>query len=293
MPDGTTIEPVIDFRLRECSLGVFEGLHKDEIFGPRFAPLFRRLASLPHEARLRTSYFEGLESPLQISSRALEAARALAVQVPRGGTVACITHSVILESLLAAAFSKDFEAVHTNTLAWLRCTFTHSGGFKLEATDGIECVPSPDALALDLGAVGIAPPPSLGLPVPVPPSLLGLAAGDARAAAVLRRGGATLTLAALTTLGSTLYAGRLGFGLSVTSPSLRSLTLSAWRYLLSALRLSAALHSTYCISTVVLARTLVQTGLRASLRAAPPWLPLGLWMPRVVLAPCSVIAATK
>ena len=67
-----------DPRLRECSLGIFEGLHKREIFGPRFASLFERLAALPHEARIRTAYFEGLETPLQISNRALEAARELA-----------------------------------------------------------------------------------------------------------------------------------------------------------------------------------------------------------------------
>ena len=111
--DGRQIAPIVEPRLRECSLGVFEGLHKDEIFGPRFASLFRRLAQLPHETRIRTAYFEGLETPLEISTRALEAATDAIAAVPRGATVACVTHSVILESLCAAAFHKDFEGVHT------------------------------------------------------------------------------------------------------------------------------------------------------------------------------------
>lgn len=51
---GESVEPLIDTRLRECSLGVFEGLHKDDIFGPRFASLFSRLSSLPHEVQWLT-----------------------------------------------------------------------------------------------------------------------------------------------------------------------------------------------------------------------------------------------
>lgn len=93
--------------------------HVDEIFGPRFAALFRRLSALPHEARIRTAYFDGLETPLQISARALACATELAAQAPAGSTIACVTHSVILESLLAAAFAKDFEAVSSPALPYL------------------------------------------------------------------------------------------------------------------------------------------------------------------------------
>ena len=114
-------EAIPDARLRECSLGPFEGMHKAEIFGPRFAGLFGRLAALPHEARIRTAYFAGLETPLQVSTRALDAATELAAATRPGGTVALVTHSVCLESLCAAAFHKDFESTHTQTLAWLRC----------------------------------------------------------------------------------------------------------------------------------------------------------------------------
>ena len=149
--DNVQVKPLVDARLRECSLGVFEGLHRDEIFGPRFASLFARLAALPHESRIRTAYFDDLETPLQISTRALAAASELAAQVPQGGTVACVTHSVILESLLAAAFCKDFEAVYTNTLAWLRCTYEPSTGFVLEETSGARMDRREDARGLQCG----------------------------------------------------------------------------------------------------------------------------------------------
>jgi broad specificity phosphatase PhoE len=111
----TSLEVLPDVRLRECSLGCFEGQHKNDIFGPRYSKLFRRLAALPHEARIRTAYFPELETPLEIATRALAAARELAASVPPGGTVALVTHSVIIESLCAAAFHKDFESVHTQT----------------------------------------------------------------------------------------------------------------------------------------------------------------------------------
>lgn len=133
---GEGVVPIPDSRLRECSLGQFEGLHKEEIFGPTYAALFRRLSALPHEARVRSSYFDGLECPAQIAARALSAAAALASNSPPGATVACVTHSVVLESLLAATFSKDFEGVHSRTLAWLRCSYSPSAGFQLEESDG-------------------------------------------------------------------------------------------------------------------------------------------------------------
>lgn len=154
---GRKIQPITELRLRECSLGVFEGLHKDEIFGPRFARLFARLASLPHEARIRTAYFEGLETPLQVSERALAAAHDLAASVPPGATVACVTHSLILEALCACAFHKEFDSVHTKTLARLRCTWSPSTGFQLLEADDVEFAPAPDALADDAGAQALTP----------------------------------------------------------------------------------------------------------------------------------------
>ena len=73
-----------------------------------------------------------------------------ALAVPPGSTVACVTHSVILESVCAAAFHSDFESVHTQTLAWMRCRYSPpAGGLVLEEARGVEFAPSPDALALD------------------------------------------------------------------------------------------------------------------------------------------------
>ena len=57
-PLGLVPEPTA--ALRECSLGVFEGMHKDEIHGPKFSSIFARLSGLSHDARLDASYFVGV-----------------------------------------------------------------------------------------------------------------------------------------------------------------------------------------------------------------------------------------
>ena len=62
----------LDRRLRECSLGEFEGQTKAEIYGPKYAPLWARLRTMPHEERIRTAYFEGLEPPIETGIRAME-----------------------------------------------------------------------------------------------------------------------------------------------------------------------------------------------------------------------------
>ena len=69
---------------------------------------------------MRTAYFDALETPQQISDRALAAVCELAASVPPGSTVACVTHSEIIQAVCAAGFHRDFESVHTQTLAWCR-----------------------------------------------------------------------------------------------------------------------------------------------------------------------------
>ena len=267
--DGQRTEPVVDRRLRECFLGVFEGLHKEEIFGPRFAALFHRLSSLPHEARIRTAYFDGLETPLDISSRALAAASELAASFP-GGTVACVTHSVILESLCAAAFHKDYESVHTHTLAWMRCSWSPAGGFELQETSGVEFVPSPDALALDSGASA--------LPATAATSVTWRCAADARTTAVAQRAAVSAVVA---TAAASAVALGFGGGRSPAMPLLRrSLSLG---------QVVATTHAIFALGSVATAHALVACGLRASLRAAP----FGLWLPRLAIARASDIVGTK
>ncbi|KAL1510892.1 hypothetical protein AB1Y20_005724 [Prymnesium parvum] len=270
LPDSSAARPapLHDARLRECSLGEFEGLHKSEIFGSRYAALFRRLASLPHEARIRTPYFDGLETPAQIAARALAAAADAAARAPAGGCVACVTHSVILESLLATAFSKDFEAVHTRTLAWIRCSYSPQLGFHLEEMDGISCVPSPDALALDAGAVGLAPPPSLA-PRPLGTIIFGVAVSDARTAALVRCGCVGVTLAGLAAVSSRLTSSR------------GALRVLSWA------TLATGVHAAYVLASVATAQALVACGVRASVRGSV-W--LGLWMPRLAIVRSSAVA---
>lgn len=267
--DGQRATPIVDLRLRECFLGIFEGLHKEEIFGPRFAALFSRLSSLPHETRIRTAYFDGLETPLDISNRALAAASELAASFP-GGTVACVTHSVILESLCAAAFHKDYESVHTHTLAWMRCSWSPAGGFELEETSGIEFAPSPDALALDPGASALTATTAT--------SATWRCATDARTTAVAQRAAISLVVA-------TAAAGAVALGLGGG----RSATMPLLRRALSLGQVLATTHAIFALGSLATTHTLVACGLRASLRASP----FGLWLPRLAIARASDIVGTK
>mmetsp|Transcript_28511 Transcript_28511/g.59213 ORF Transcript_28511/g.59213 Transcript_28511/m.59213 type:complete len:121 (-) Transcript_28511:54-416(-) len=93
---------------------------KDAIYS-EYAELFSRLAALGQEERLRSAYFEGLETPLDTSRRVEELARELSAQgLPKDGTVLFVTHSKVLEAVLATVFGKFYEGIHTAT-----CAFFH------------------------------------------------------------------------------------------------------------------------------------------------------------------------
>eukprot|EP01050_Picozoa_sp_SAG11_P008397 SAG11_NODE_738_length_7426_cov_14.966289_5_plen_227_part_00 len=110
--------------------------------GRSYRPLFDRLAALPHLARLDTPYFPELETPRHIGDRAMAAAAAAAAALVRlrrarvsaraeeGDGVLepvlepepaalLLTHSTVLESLLASHFGMRFESVHTSNLSHL------------------------------------------------------------------------------------------------------------------------------------------------------------------------------
>ena len=140
----------------------------------RYAGLWSRLSALPHEARLQTPYFEGLETPQQVGLRAATALVELASDARANssfghGPLLAVTHSTVLESFLAAVFGADFDSVETKNLAWLKIRvaphrlLTPMGplGWRLslESSQGAEWRTSPDALCLDLNAaplVGVA-----------------------------------------------------------------------------------------------------------------------------------------
>lgn len=315
---GQPVDPTVDSRLRECSLGVFEGLHKDEIFGPRFAFLFKRLSRLPHEARIRESYFVGLETPLQISSRALQAATEAAQSAPIGGTVACVTHSVILESLCAAAFHKDFESVHTKTLAWLKCKWTAAAGFSLVDVSGVAFATSPDALALDPGAATLHPAPA----VPTTSTAFanatacgtGVVVFATSCGALLPRMRPTAAAAASLAVGAGVVR-MMWFSIGANVRDARTTAVAkrgAFSLMMSMItwlteRAAGAMVSSDCIhhglrfahfgalahagaafASVAASEILVGFGWRASLRASP----LGLWLPHVVVIRAATISGT-
>uniref|UniRef100_A0A7S1WI57 Phosphoglycerate mutase n=1 Tax=Alexandrium catenella TaxID=2925 RepID=A0A7S1WI57_ALECA len=113
-------EVVVDPRLREPSLGKFEGMTKDAIYS-EYAELFKQLASLEQEERLRAAYFDGLESPLDTSRRVEALAQELSAQDwARGATVLFVTHSKVLEAVLASVFGKFYEGIHTTTCAFFQ-----------------------------------------------------------------------------------------------------------------------------------------------------------------------------
>ena len=144
-------------------------------------------------------------------------------------------------------------------------------------------MPSADALALDIGALGLAPRPALGLPTSMRASptvgRLGLVTADVRTLAIVRRGGVSLAVAAFATLGQRFGRGLLG-------------ALSAQRAI-SSLALATGAHAVYALAAVVAAQLLFMCGARASLRAAPTWLPFGLWLPRITVVGAAHVAAGK
>jgi broad specificity phosphatase PhoE len=163
------VAPVADGRLRECPLGEFEGQTKEAIYGPKYAGLWAHLGGLPHESRLRTPYFDGLETPLQVGTRAGCALVDLALACPQGphggtahgGTALAVTHSTVIESLLASLFGADFDAIDSKNLGWLRFEVrpvrAPSGeplGWRLVLTgsEGIAFRSSPDAVVHDAEA---------------------------------------------------------------------------------------------------------------------------------------------
>jgi broad specificity phosphatase PhoE len=135
------ISPVVDARLRECSLGEFEGLAKADIFGPKYGHVFARLKALPRDDRIHAAYFQGLETPAQISERVT---RCLIDRLQLDDVVSSllvVTHSTVMESLLAVLFAASFDGIHMRTLAWMRLAFRDDAvepRFELVEMDGIQ-----------------------------------------------------------------------------------------------------------------------------------------------------------
>ena len=247
--------------------------------------------------RLRLTHMPSL----QIADRALAAARELAASVPPGGTVALVTHSVIIESLCAAAFHKEFDSVHTQTLAFLRCS-EEDGLIVLESSSGAEYVDSADALALDPGAASLPPATATattalrgknalacasGVAVTLGMAALGRGRPLASTAVVSLAGGFAAALAAAVSLRQ--CAVRDARVTAVVNGAVNSLALASgllWVPGPPALSLVLAAHAAYAFAAVATSEVLTGLGCRASLRAGAKW---GLWLPQVVvLQPASI-----
>ena len=161
--------------LRECSLGEFEGMKKSDIYGEQYEELWALLNSLPHEARIRTPYFPGLETPHEVGTRCaacmVDAALRAAASDPDGATgkgeanpgrknVLVVTHSTVIESLLATLFGADFDSIAMENLCWLRFRLVPASSstskgtpsawrLELEAQKGLDYRHSPDAILAD------------------------------------------------------------------------------------------------------------------------------------------------
>lgn len=112
-------------RLREPSLGKFEGMHRSDIYA-EFADLFKELAKMGQSERLHKAYFEGLESPAETSARVEALAQDVldAATAEEVTTVLFVTHSKVLEAVLAKVFGKFYEGVHTSPGAFFVWTLS-------------------------------------------------------------------------------------------------------------------------------------------------------------------------
>ena len=84
---------------------------------------------------------------LQVGARAAACLIEAAEQNPTGNVLA-VTHSTVIESLLATCFAADFESIHTENLSWVRLRVADDK-LSIDAFDGVSFSQSPDALYSD------------------------------------------------------------------------------------------------------------------------------------------------
>merc|ERR1711862_716381 len=84
----------------------------------KYDDVFKRLSSLPQKERLNAAYFEGLETPMQTYQRVDDVVRRIAAEEEDPGVVLFVSHSKVLEAVLACVFGKYYEGVHTSPCAF-------------------------------------------------------------------------------------------------------------------------------------------------------------------------------
>eukprot|EP00933_Yihiella_yeosuensis_P049921 TRINITY_DN4751_c0_g1_i1.p1 TRINITY_DN4751_c0_g1~~TRINITY_DN4751_c0_g1_i1.p1 ORF type:complete len:234 (+),score=35.04 TRINITY_DN4751_c0_g1_i1:80-781(+) len=131
-------EVVVEPRLREPCLGNFEGMVKKDIYST-YSELFERLAKMGQQERLLEPYFEGLETPLATCLRVEETAKQVFSELPLDQqAVLFVSHSKVLEAVLAKVFGKFYEGVHTTPCAFFHWRYSESA-HELGDLSNIEC----------------------------------------------------------------------------------------------------------------------------------------------------------
>ena len=113
----------------------------------------------------------------------------------------------------------------------------------------------------------------------------------------------------ITRIATGAYAVRCGLATRARSTPVPPPPLSTWRHASNppacstphlSLKLSmrtaqspSAGWQAYTLVSVAAMHALVASGVRASLRAAPPWVPLGVWLPRLSVVSASTVAKGK
>lgn len=131
-PHGIT--PVDAPALREPSLGRFEGMTKDDILAEH-GDLIDALDRMPNDERIATPYFDGLETPIEVAQRV----RAFVDELHRvhtGQTVLLVTHSIVMQSLLAVWGDHRYESVGSRRLAWIELAVGDDGAVEFRHLDG-------------------------------------------------------------------------------------------------------------------------------------------------------------
>ena len=113
-------------------------MHKSEIHGPKYSHIFDALTAMSAEERINTPYFPDQESPRDTAARVTDWATTSLIQNHPGQTILCVTHSVVLESLLAVLRGHFYEGISMRRLAWFRVNITPQGVFAFEHIEGME-----------------------------------------------------------------------------------------------------------------------------------------------------------
>jgi len=83
--------------------------------------LIDQLDAADNDERLSMSYFDGLETPLDVAARVRRLVDEIAER-HAGEVVLLVTHSIVLQSVLAVWAGDRYENISMRPLAWLELT---------------------------------------------------------------------------------------------------------------------------------------------------------------------------